>query len=237
MRTSVLLLSLSLFAAPVAAWGQGGGIRAGTATYTARGEVQGQTQDLGTREITVSDTVVAGAHAWLVVNRMRVGGVPAVDSVLMRADDLSPISRHADLRVARLALEVRDGVLSGEMQAPRGTLPLSLRPGERSFLNYHALRSALREWPLAAGWRGTAGVLELRGRTEFTPVTLEVTGEERIRVPAGEFDCWIVSVAGAAIDERWWVSKAGHRVVRTREVMGPSGAVMQLDLVSIVPAP
>jgi hypothetical protein len=234
MRTP-LLLAICLLAAPVAATAQGGGIRPLTMTYAARVEFQGETQDGGPRDITVSDTMVGGVRAWLVVHRLTVQGVPGVDSVLMRAGDLGPISRRADLGV-RLTLELVDGVMSGELRLPGGTVSLSIPPGERSFLNYHSLRTALREWPLAAGWRGTAGVLQLRGRAEFTALSLEVTGEERIRVPAGEFDCWVVHVTGG-VDERWWVSKAGHHLVRSREPFGGRGAILQLDLASLVPAP
>jgi hypothetical protein len=236
MRTSILL-SLAVLATPLAVQAQGG-IAPSTATYSGRGEFQGQTQDLGMREIIVTDSVVGGVHVWVVVNRMKIEREPGVDSVMMRRGDLGPLSRHAIFGQARLTLDLRDSVLTGELKAGGQRVPLSLRPGERSFLNYYALRSVLRDWPVAAGWRSTVGVLELVGRVELTQVTMEVTGEEKIQVPAGEFDCWVVHVTGAGgIDERWWVSKAGHHVVRTREPVGRQGAIMQLDLVSLVPAP
>jgi hypothetical protein len=236
MRTTALL-SIALLAMPLATKAQGG-IAPVVATYSGRGEYQGQTQDLGMREITVADSVVGGTHVWVVVNRMKIDRDAGADSVLMRRGDLAPLSRHVAYGPARLTMDLRDSMLVGQLKANGQTLPLSLRPGERSFLNYYALRTALRDWPVAAGWRATAGVLELVGRAELTPVTMEVTGDEKITVPAGEFDCWVVHVTGSGgIDERWWVSKAGHHVVRTREPVGQQGAIMQLDLVSLSPAP
>ncbi|MFL5542522.1 MAG: DUF3108 domain-containing protein, partial [Longimicrobiaceae bacterium] len=149
-----------------------------------------------------------------------------------------PISRRMVMGDTRLTVEVRDGVLSGRLKWPGGTVPLSLRTGERSFLDYFALRTALRAWPIAAGWKGTAAVLELVAGEELVPLALEVTGEETIRVPAGEFDCWVVHVTAAnGIDERWWVSKAGHHFIRTREPVGRERNIIQLDLVSLVPPP
>ncbi|HKP76932.1 MAG TPA: hypothetical protein VJT67_15485 [Longimicrobiaceae bacterium] len=233
----LILLAFVLLAWPLASRAQGGGIAPFVATYSARGEFQGQPQDLGTREITVADSVAGGAGVWVVVNRMTVSGQPGIDSVVMARGSLAPLSRHAVLGLARLTLDLQDSVLTGHLKAGPQVLPLSFRPGERSFLNYYALRTALRDWPVTAGWRGTAAILELLGRAELTQVTMEVTGEEKITVPAGEFDCWVVHVTGSAIDERWWVSKAGHHVVRTREPVGRAGAIMQLDLVSLAPAP
>lgn len=232
-----ILFTLALLAAPVAAQAQGG-IAPVVATYSSRAEYQGQTQELGMREITVTDSVVGGAHVWVVVNRMKIDRDAGADSVLMRRGDLAPLARHVAYGPSRLTLDLRDSLLVGQLKANGQNMALSIRPGERSFLNYYALRTALRDWPVAAGWRGTASALELLGRAEFTPLTLEVTGDERIRVPAGEFDCWVVHVTGAGgIDERWWVSKTGHHVVRTREPVGRQGTIMQLDLVSLVPPP
>jgi hypothetical protein len=236
MRTSILL-SLAVLVTPLAVQAQGGGVRPMTATYSGRSEFRGETQGMGMREITVSEAVAGGHRAWLVVHRLKLEQ-GLVDSVLMRADDLSPLSRRAEIGRARLTVELRDGELAGQLKLGDATLPLSLRPGERSFLNYHALRAALAAWPLAAGWRGTASVLQIFAQGELTPLTLEVTGEERIRVPAGEFDCWVVHVTGPrGLEERWWVSKAGHHMVRSREPIGRQGAILQLDLVSITPAP
>jgi hypothetical protein len=237
MRTA-FALAILLVSAPAAA-AQPGGIAPSRATYSARAELRGGgAQDLGTREITISDTTVGGTRAWLVVNAFEAEGMRGVDSVLMRAADLAPISRRAVIGSSKLSVDARDGMLVGTLKSPRGTVPISLRAGDRAFMNYYALRTALRAWPLAAGWRGTAGMMELNGRTELTPLELVVDGDERVRVAAGEFDCWRVHVTSpAGIDERYWVSKNGGHVVRTREPIGDAGAMMQLDLTALAPAP
>ncbi|HSU17319.1 hypothetical protein [Longimicrobium sp.] len=233
-----ITLALCILAAPTLARAQAVGISPGTATYAGRYEYQGQTQDGGTRRVSVSDTTIDGAHVWIVVNRLKVGDDAMLDSVGMRAGDLRPVFRRTAGDGSRLSLAMRDGVVEGQLETDEGTVRVSLRPGERSFLNYYALWAALREWPLAAGWRGTASALELNGRSEFTPLELAVEGEERIHTPAGDFDCWIVHVTGAGgIDERYWVSKPDHVVVRTREPVGPPGGMLQLDLTALTHAP
>ena len=54
-------------------------------------------------------------------------------------------------------------------------------------------------------------------------------------VPAGEFDCWQVTVNGPGIDERYWIGRESQEVIRTREPIGGEGAIMQLDLESFTP--
>ena len=53
------------------------------------------------------------------------------------------------------------------------------------------------------------------------------------------FGCPVKKVAlrTGGVDERWWVSKAGHHLIRSREPFGGSGDILQLDLVSLTPAP
>ena len=71
----------------------------------------------------------------------------------------------------------------------------------------------------------------------FAPLKLAVTGDEQVEVPAGHFDCWRIAVKGPGIDEQYWVSKAGHQVVRTREPLNNQGVVLQLDLTAQVLTP
>jgi len=55
------------------------------------------------------------------------------------------------------------------------------------------------------------------------PVQLRVTGEERVRVPAGTFDCWrmTISHSGGVID--YWVRKSDGIAVRLVERNPPPG--------------
>jgi len=57
-------------------------------------------------------------------------------------------------------------------------------------------------------WRGSASVLgwAVRNNDVFTPVTMRVDGEEMVRVPAGTFACWRMSLdAGAGHRQWYWV--------------------------------
>ena len=209
-------------------------IRAGVWTYAARVEMGADRQDLGSRNVSISLTG-GDTAAWLVVMNAEMEGQALLDSVIMRRADLRPVSRHAILGRTDLTLVVVDSVAHGLLRMDSTVVPLNVRLGPRSFLSYYALRAALTELPLQNGWTGQAGVLELGGEPAFAALTLRVEGEERVTVPAGEFDCWRLAVSGPGIDEHYWVSKVSREVIRTREPFGPPGAIMQLDLLSVVP--
>lgn len=233
-----IAIALSFLVAPAAARAQAPGIVPATLVYNGRVEYQGQTEDGGTRRIMVSDATIGGTRAWVVVNDLKIPEGTALDSVAMAADGLRPLFRRATIGDSRLVLVAEDSVMRGQIKAPDQTVPLSIPLGEGSFLNYYALRAAFPAWPMAAGWSRTVSALELNGRSEFTPLEMAVEGDEKITVPAGEFDCWIVHVTGSGgIDERYWVSKDRHLVVRTREPIGRPGMMLQLDLASVTPAP
>ncbi len=46
------------------------------------------------------------------------------------------------------------------------------------------------------------------------PTRFAVIGEDRVRVPAGTFDCWVVSVRADAGRSLYWVTKRDPIIVR-----------------------
>lgn len=209
-------------------------IRTGEWRYLAEAQLGDQRQDLGARTVSIALTDSGDAAAWLVVMSTEVEGHQVTDSVMMRRSDLSPVSRHLIMPGTDLVLAVADSVAHGLLTAQTSVVPLNVRLGPRGFLNYYSLRAALVELPLTAGWAGQASVLEVLAHPVFATLTLSVVGDERITVPAGEFDCWRLKVAGPGIDEEYWVDKGHQDVIRTREPFGPQRVIMQLDLTSFV---
>ena len=103
--------------------------------------------------------------------------------------------------------------------------------------------AVLASLPLANGWRDSASVLVVdAGGAATAPATLAVEGEERVTVPAGDFDCWIVSLETERGSERVWVTKQGQIVVRAEQVLPDlAGAVItrvlvQSDTPALMPA-
>ena len=236
MRFRPVLLLLALLAVPCAASGQAG-LAPFDATYAAQAERQGGVIDIGRRRITVSDTTIDGRRGWVVVRRTLLGtSAPPADSVTMTAD-LRQVARRTVLGATRIVLDVRGDSVTGWQTVPGGRQPISLPLAEGGFLDADALRVALAAWPLGPGWRRAAAALALGGGGQFAPRALAVEGEERITVPAGTFDCWVVAVAdGGSVFERDWVSKDRQLVIRSREQVGAE-SVVQMELESLGPPP
>lgn len=70
--------------------------------------------------------------------------------------------------------------------------------------------------PLARDWRGSASLLgwAVIPSDVFVPVELRVEGEERVRLPAGTFDCWRVSIRIARRKITYWARKSDGLGVR-----------------------
>lgn len=195
---------------------------------------KGQSQDVGDRTVTINAVDRDGVPAWQVISELRIEGQVTGDTVELRQDDLRPLGRRAKFGEAELNLVVDGEVARGLLVVSKNLQPLNVPLGRAPFLNYYALRTAFAAWRLDAAWHSEVSILELKSEPQFLTLTLSVTGEERVSVPAGEYDCWVVvadgSVGRLGVHERYWVSKEGGFVVRTDEQFGSQGAHLQLEL-------
>jgi hypothetical protein len=79
------------------------------------------------------------------------------------------------------------------------------------------LETVLRLLPLSSTWEDSAATLTGEGTNVVAlPARLSVIGEDRVRLPAGTFDCWVVAMhAGDQARGLYWVTKRDPIVVRT----------------------
>jgi len=65
-------------------------------------------------------------------------------------------------------------------------------------------------------WSGSIGLLGWAVREDdvFASMSMRVDGEERVRVPAGTFDCWRIAIDLANGRHRYWVRKADGLGIR-----------------------
>lgn len=85
---------------------------------------------------------------------------------------------------------------------------------------------------LDARWQGSVTLLgwAVVPNDVLHPAELRVIGEERVRVPAGTFDCWRLTIrhSGGVVD--YWVRKSDGIAVRS-EQSSPGGGVRTVTLV------
>src|SRR5205085_6726419 len=77
------------------------------------------------------------------------------------------------------------------------------------------LETVLRLVPLQNAYEDSATIVSVTlGSNAVVPARLAVIGEDRVRVPAGTFDCWVVAVRADAGRSLYWVTKRDPIVVR-----------------------
>ena len=198
---------------------------------------------IGDQNVTISTLEYAGTPA-LLFARVGMEGVAAVsDSLITRRDDLRPLHWIASHGVARVAAEFTPDSIFGASSSPLGRRNVVLRNRADLLVNSAAVDAALASLPLAAAWRDSAETLLIdSGGAALTPVVLAIEGEERVTVPAGEFDCWIVSLETERASARFWVTKQGQIVARSEQILPElEGAtltrvLLQTDSPALMPA-
>lgn len=191
------------------------------------------TTPIGDQQFVVSQMDYAGTPAWMLARQGQQGVVATTDSLVVRRRDLQPLHWSTTLGAARLAAEFTRDTVFGAMTSPLGKQTLILANRPDLLVNTMAVDAMLGALPLAAGWRDSAMVLVVdAGGSAVAPATIAVDGEEHVAVPAGEYDCWVVSVETERGSERLWVGKQGQLVVRAEQVLPQlGGATLQRVLV------
>jgi hypothetical protein len=92
--------------------------------------------------------------------------------------------------------------------------------------------------PLNRSWRGSAYVpLPVdRDHWKIFPLDQQVVGEERVRVPAGTFDCWKVATKLRRTEATVWIEKTDQWVVKLAQRAGRD-AVWERVLTAYAPTP
>jgi hypothetical protein len=189
-----------------------------------------------------------GVPAWRIVKLERelAAGVSAInaETVLVRRSDLGLMTRAVHVRPYRrwkgINIEQRaiGDSLSGRMTLDdvTGMRPIARRlpTAYAPFLSDALTPIYLSAVALSAKWQGSVTVLgwAVIPKDVLHPVELRVTGEERVRVPAGTFDCWrmTISYSGGVVD--YWVRKSDGVAVRSIEQNSRSGGERTVTLMT-----
>jgi hypothetical protein len=191
-----------------------------------------------TDSLVVIASVADGTPAWRVTSRRReiVRSQGRVTSetlyvaqsdlrMLRRSVHVAPYSRFERINIQQL---FHGDSVTGRMTTDGPSIgagrPIArrLRPELAPFLSDAFAPVALMAAPASATWAGSATLLgwAVIDRDVFTPIELRVTGEERITVPAGTFDCWRVSIRIGPQEISYWMRKSdglGVRVLDERD--------------------
>jgi hypothetical protein len=191
-------------------------LRPGQFTYETSLERNATTTILGSRTVTVARTTYNGSSAWLLLETRTTNGILSTDSLIADVSGLHPLHWSSTQGLARLAAEFRGDTVFGATSAPPGRRSIVSVIPSGTMVSSAMLETALRLLPLQTAWEDSTTVLSLTlSNTSIVPTRLSVMGEDRVRVPAGTFDCWVVAVHADQARGLYWVSKTDAQVVRS----------------------
>lgn len=203
--------------------------------YLTTLERDASTVTLGTRTVTVAQATYVGSPTWLLTEARAGDGIPSADSLYADVSALRPIHWSATNGEARLALEFRADSAFGGISTPGGRRSMALAVPPGTLVSGAMLESVLRLLPLQTAWEDSMPIFSVGvGNSAILPARIAVIGEDRVRVPAGTFDCWVVSVHADQTKGLYWVTKTDPIVARsTLDVPAMGGAQLVSALARI----
>lgn len=238
---------------PPIALSRPGGIRPLTLEFARRvRDSSGAITSESRHSLEVTASEAQGIAAWRIISvrddpiasRPRV----AVETVyvaradlrlLRRAVHVSPYSRFDRINVQQ---HLHGDSVTGRMTTDGPSIgsgrPIAreLSPAFGPYLAEVSTPVVLMTVPLSRTWTGSAALLgwAVVPRDVYTPFEMRVTGDGRVQVPAGTFDCWrlTIDVGGKHLD--YWVRKADGLGVRVSErIDEPAGGTREVVLARI----
>lgn len=202
-------------------------IQAATFTYRLALTRDSVTSPIGDQRFVISFLDYAGTPAWMLAREGMQGVSATSDSLVVRRSDLRPLHWTVVHGLARVAAEFTADSIFGALSSPLGKQNVVLPNRADVLVSVMDVDAVLAALPLTLGWRDSATVLVIdAGGSAIAPATLAVEGEEHVTVPAGEYDCWIVSLETERGSERLWVTKQGQIVIRAEQVLPEQGGAL-----------
>jgi len=209
-------------------------LKPGSFVYDMSLERDASTTPLGSRTVSETTTSYSGSPAWLLLETRIGDRIVSTDSLFVDPT-LHPLHWNALLGHARLAAEFRGDSAYGATSGPPGHRSVVMALPPRTIVSGAMLESILRIAPIRIGWEDTVSTLSvsLTGAS-VSPTRMYVVSEDRVRVPAGTFDCWVVGVQTEGSKGLYWVTKNDPIVVRsTLDVPALGGAQLVSALTRI----
>jgi hypothetical protein len=207
-------------------------LKAGKWTYVTRLMSAGPPTRLGFRTLELREDSYHGVPAWRLVDSRQLATVTLADTLFLSRSDLTPLHHvmHApgsDVTTDFGADSIR-ATFTGEQGAAREAIA-----AEPSVLaSLYLLEALVGVAPLDSSWRGGARLAAIgRDGAGIVPVVLHTTGQERVLIPDGPADCWVLSLQVGKGGQRLWVRKSDGVVVKERiPVVGMGNTELELLL-------
>ena len=203
-------------------------LQAGVTKFKATLQMGGQSINLA-----IATEIKEDGGQWVVVDNMTTPMGSAVDTTSLEKGSLLFVKRKVVQGPSVIELAYADKKMTGTMKTGDKDRPVSADLGGPLFGEGAGGMQVLATLPLDQGYKTAFRNFDLQKSKEKL-MQLEVTGSEKVTVPAGEFDAWKVEVTpsdGSAGKATLWVEKTKHQMVKVAAVMPEmGGATMTMEL-------
>ncbi len=225
---STVVLTRKLDPSKVSAPKPASELKVGITKFKATLQIGGQSIELA-----IATEIKEEGGKWVIVDNMTTPMGQAVDTTSLEKGSLLFLKRKVVQGPSVIELAYADRKMTGTMKAGDKDRPVNVELGGPLFGEGAGAIQVLATLPLDQGYKTAFRNFDLQKSKEKL-MELEVTGSEKVTVPAGEFDAWKVEVKpsdGGAGRSTMWVDKANRQAVKAIAVMPEmGGATMTLEL-------
>jgi dipeptidyl aminopeptidase/acylaminoacyl peptidase len=205
-----------------------GTLAAGSASYQAKIEVNGQTIPMPLTRVIKEEN-----GTWVVTETAQTPMGPVTDTTVLDHGSLAPRKRSVKQGPVSIELSFDGGKATGTMAMGGEPKPVSIDLGGELFADGAGANDVLALLPLAEGFSTTYRNFDVQ-KQKASLKQLKVLGQEDVTVPAGSFKAWKVEVSSAEGDPgqmTLWVAADSHKLVKSAATLPQmGGAVITAEL-------
>jgi hypothetical protein len=185
---------------------------------------------------TVEKAEYNGTPSFLIRSSQTSSTLNIETELYIRRDNLHPVYSVIKQGPVHITLEYGEDEISGEIIMGGNSMPMSMEL-DAPVLGSSQLESVIHTLPLEEGFKTTFRTFDLRSRS-IQLHSLEVTGTEKVSVPAGDFDAYRIetkSLDQSGSDGVYYVGMNGGRLVKAEISLpassGGGTAVLEVEII------
>ncbi|MEW6734762.1 MAG: prolyl oligopeptidase family serine peptidase, partial [Acidobacteriota bacterium] len=203
-------------------------LKTGAVTYKASIELGGQKIPLD-----VKSEIKDENGAWIITETAKTPGGEISDISVLEKGSLVLTKRIIKQGPVAIDLTFKDNKANGTMTLNGQTRPINADLGGALFADGAGANYVIASLPLSEGYTATFRNFDVQA-SKTKLMQLKVTGMEKVTVPAGTFEAFVVEITsaeGEAGKTKVWVTKEDHKAVKTSAVLPQlNGATLTLEL-------
>jgi len=175
--------------------------------------------------LTLASEVKEENGAWTVTDRMTTPMGDATDAMVLDKDTLVVRKRSIHQGPVEIEIAFQDNKATGSMKMNGQDKPISADLGGPIFPEAAAVPEVIACLPLAEGYSTAFRNFDVQKQKDKV-MKLEVTGSEKVTVPAGSFEAFKVEITagdGGAEKATIWIAKESRKAVKVSSVVPEMG--------------